>query len=186
MKPRQHDCNPSRRPTIRRRGLAILILTTTWSASWVSSGAEPESVYVIDQLQVGIRQGRNVSDALLKVVPTGTLLHVLERQGELARVRTTEGVEGWIDMAQLTTELPAKLKLAELQRQVGDLETQLSAAKANGQPGPRRPASRTEDGMLLSSIEPLVVGAIALAAGVLVGWAWQKNRFRRRLGRFTL
>ncbi|MEQ8662505.1 MAG: hypothetical protein RLW62_16950, partial [Gammaproteobacteria bacterium] len=98
--------------------------------------AGAETMYVIDQLLVGIHAEKNLDSAIVKVLPTGTVLDVLERDGELARVSGPEGVEGWVDAAYLSAKKPAALRLAELEAEKVALEARLAAAATDGAAAP--------------------------------------------------
>ncbi|MEQ8230381.1 MAG: hypothetical protein RKL32_01600 [Gammaproteobacteria bacterium] len=99
--------------------------------AWLAP-ATAESVYVIDKLLVGIHAEKDLDSAIVEVLPTGTVLDVLERDGELARVSGPEGAEGWVDSAYLTAEKPAVLRLAELAEENAALEARLAAISAGG------------------------------------------------------
>lgn len=76
-----------------------------------------ESMYVIDKLLVGVHRERDLNSAIIKVLPTGSLLEVLERNDQLARVKDAEGVEGWVDVAYLMQEPPASQQLADARQE---------------------------------------------------------------------
>jgi SH3 domain protein len=81
----------------------------------ITTGAE--SMYVIDKLLVGVHRDRDLNSAIIKVLPTGSLLQVLERNDQLARVKDAEGVEGWVDAAYLMQEPPASMQLADARQE---------------------------------------------------------------------
>lgn len=89
-------------------------------------GARAEQVYVIDQLLVGIHAEKNLDSPIIKVLPTGSVLEVLERDGDLARVSDGEDAEGWVDAAYLTSDEPAALRLAALEGEHAALEERLA------------------------------------------------------------
>lgn len=97
--------------------------------------AQTETVYVIDQLLVGVHAEKNLDSAITKVLPTGTMLEVLERDGELARVKDQQGNEGWIDSAYLMQNPPARQMVERLERANSELQAQLSEAKTSGNAG---------------------------------------------------
>lgn len=88
-----------------------------------------ETTYVIDQLLVGLHAEKNLESAITKVLPTGTMLEILERDGELARVKDNDNSEGWIDIAYLMDNPPARLMVGRLERANTALQQQLDAAK---------------------------------------------------------
>ncbi len=106
-----------------------------------------ENAFVIDKLLVGVHEGKDLDSAIIKVLPTGTQLEILKREGELAYVADPEQTKGWVDAAYLTAERPAALRALELEKEklalvarIKVLETQPATARpgqensqANGQ-----------------------------------------------------
>lgn len=84
-----------------------------------------ETNYVIDQLLVGVHEQKSLDSAIIKVLPTGTRLEVLERDGEIALIEDGEGVRGWVDASYLTAELPIALRITELERDKATLEARI-------------------------------------------------------------
>jgi SH3 domain protein len=87
-----------------------------------SAAAGAESAYVIDKLLVGVHEKPSLESAIVKVLPTGSALEVLERAGDMTQVRG-EGVEGWVDSAYLMSEKPAALRLAALEQEIAALRS---------------------------------------------------------------
>ena len=74
---------------LRARWLIFLL------AGWSVLASAAETAYVIDKLLVGVHRERDLNSSIIKVLPTGTALEVLERREQLARVKDAEGTEGW-------------------------------------------------------------------------------------------
>lgn len=79
----------------------------------VALPAYAETVYVTDKVLLGVYKAKGQSE-LIKVVPTGTPLEILEKDGSNARVRDPEGVEGWVDASYLVNNKPAQLQILDL------------------------------------------------------------------------
>lgn len=90
-----------------------------------------EPVYVIDKLLVGVHEDKDLDSAIIKVLPTGTKLEVLARDGELAQVVDPDRVKGWVDAAYLTDEPPAELRLTTLVAEKAALEARLEKLEQN-------------------------------------------------------
>lgn len=90
-----------------------------------------ETAYVTDVLRVGLRSAPGSGEAPLTVVTSGTALTVLERQDGQARVRTTEGIEGWLSESYLVAELPARLRLERLEQEHARLQTALERQRSS-------------------------------------------------------
>ena len=95
-------------------------------ATWAPSLAA-DTQYVIDKLLVGVHEQQNLDSAIIKVLPTGTRLEVIERAGELALIEDEDKVRGWVDATFLTTEPPARVQLATVEREKQALETRLKS-----------------------------------------------------------
>jgi SH3 domain protein len=114
-----------------RKLLAICLLGLAIQAS-------AESVWVSDQFEVMLRSGPSTSNAIERMLPSGTALEVLERDAEAgyARVRTAAGTEGWVLIRYLMNEPSAREQLTTLTRRLtsanaagGSLTSQLEAIK---------------------------------------------------------
>lgn len=88
-------------------------------------GRAAETAFVIDKLLVGVHKDADLNSAIVKVLPTGTELTVLERKGELAQIKDPEGVTGWVDGAYLMKEAPATNQLAQLKQEKMSLTERL-------------------------------------------------------------
>ena len=100
--------------------------------------ASAESVWVSDQFEVMLRSGPSTSNAIERMLPSGTALEVLERDAEAgyARVRTAAGTEGWVLIRYLMDEPSPREQLTTLTRRLtsanaagGSLTSQLEAIK---------------------------------------------------------
>jgi len=111
--------------------------------------ASAEQVYVVDQLLVGIHAEKDLASAIVKVLPTGTVLDVVERDGDLALVVDAEQNKGWVDAAYLTSEAPAALRLAALETEKTALEQRIKEIEApTGATAAARPASSNAQAQL--------------------------------------
>ena len=93
--------------------------------------AAAESVYISDVLRVGVRTLPNSNEAPVAVVTSGTELQVLERQDGYLRVKTPDGVEGWIADAYATTEVPARMRLERAQKERDALQGEVDKLRSN-------------------------------------------------------
>lgn len=105
------------------RPLATLVSAVVLFASAAATLAD--TVFVIDKLLVGIHANKDADSAIVKIVPTGTPLELIERAGDVANVREPAGASGWLDSAYLSTEPPARVRLAELEKVKVALEQRL-------------------------------------------------------------
>lgn len=89
--------------------------------------ASAQSVWVSDQFEVMLRTGPSTSNAIERMLTSGTALTVVERDDAsgYSRVRTAAGTEGWVLTRYLMNEASAREQLATLTRR-------LTSASAEG------------------------------------------------------
>jgi len=103
-----------------------------------------ETLYVTDQVTVGLRADVTPNAAVLGTVSTGAALEVLERSGALVHVRVASGVEGWVEETALTSKPPAAQQLKSLHAELDRARAQL--ANAQGELEKMRAAPRPDAG----------------------------------------
>lgn len=113
-----------------------------------------ESVWVSDQFEVMLRTGPSTSNAIERMLPSGTRLEVLERDTETgySRVRTSGGTEGWVLTRYLMNEPSAREQLQTLTQRLTSanqegtsLSTQLLAVQGEYDAAKRRIESLETD-----------------------------------------
>lgn len=97
-----------------------------------------QSVWVSDQFEVMLRSGPSTSNAIERMLTSGTALEVIERDDDAgySRVRTAAGTEGWVLTRYLMNEASAREQLETLTRRLtsansegSSLTSQLDAVK---------------------------------------------------------
>jgi SH3 domain protein len=182
-------------------GLLLLLATT----------AAAETVYVIDELRLSVRANPNSSDPAIARVETGDPLTVLESEKRYVKVRTAEGVEGWVSKAYVSGEQPARLKLERLQKDYARVEGELGEAREALNAGTelnkamekRLDEVNHENASLQKQLErytsstsqftrkygwlfELIGLGVLILFGFALGVRWQKSREFKRLGGFEL
>jgi SH3 domain protein len=99
-----------------------------------ASAAGAQTRYVSDRLEVTMRTGTSTQHSIVRMVPSGARLQVLEADAATGytRVRTAEGVEGWILTRYLMEQPAAREQVASaiarteaLTARVADLTAQV-------------------------------------------------------------
>ncbi len=98
-----------------------------------------ETVYITDDLLVGLHEEKSIDSAILKVLPTGTALEVIRRDGKSVNVRDITGVRGWISNRYLISNVPdakgnmdsstAQKRIRALETENGSLKQQINSDK---------------------------------------------------------
>lgn len=153
------------RPTM----LALLLLA--------GPGAFADTAYISARVEVGLHEERSAHSAILDLLPEGTELEVLERDGDAARVRLEDGREGWIPIEYLSSEASAPAELADLRRRLPELMAALEREQA---------ARREADQRIAASEEELAALRDRLSAHEAGGEEAQSEEESRMLRDFEL
>jgi SH3 domain protein len=88
-----------------------------------------QSVWVSDQFEVMLRSGPSTSNAIERMLTSGTALEVIERDDDAgySRVRTAAGTEGWVLTRYLMNEASAREQLEALTKRLTSANTQGSS-----------------------------------------------------------
>jgi uncharacterized protein YgiM (DUF1202 family) len=181
-----------------KRLLAALLLAASPLAS-------AESLFVIEQLVVGVNDAPGETGQRIAQVRSGDRVELLERLDGEARVRLDNGTEGWMQAAYLSAELPLRRQLADrshdleaARAELAGSRAELEAARADAVTAPAS-AAQPQSAALLPAERPLfpprpaldtrvplpwvaVACALALLAGFTIGWRVLDRRIRRKYG----
>ncbi len=80
-----------------------------------------ETRYVSDQISITLRRGPGTQYRILRSVTTGTALEVIEEEGDYLKVRTRDGLEGYVLKQYISAQLPRAQVIARLERELGQL-----------------------------------------------------------------
>ncbi|MEO0443794.1 MAG: TIGR04211 family SH3 domain-containing protein [Pseudomonadota bacterium] len=90
-----------------------------------------QNLYISDKLYVPVRKGQGNQFAILhKGLPTGTRVALVERDIEWTKIRTAEGITGWVRNQFLDSAPPAALQLDSANKKITQLTSQVSALRA--------------------------------------------------------
>jgi hypothetical protein len=188
-----------------RSRAAPWLLALAFSAPAVR--ADP--MYVIEQLVVSVASTPDADGERIGQVKSGDKLELIERQGDEAHVRLSNGREGWIKSSYLTAEPPLQTRLTErtaeveklkqdaekLKQDVSRLQSELAAARvtphATATPAPAPPPTPIRETVFLRSPDrpgqtqwQLVLGtsSVMLLVGFVIGWKTLDRRIRHKYG----
>jgi SH3 domain protein len=95
----------------------------------VTAPAGAETVYVADRFEIGMHDNTSIDSAIVAVIPSGTPLTVIDRDGEFVKVSTSDGVRGWVDTRYVVSDKPSVALLEERDAKLQDAMTSLRAAR---------------------------------------------------------
>ncbi|MCP4300932.1 MAG: TIGR04211 family SH3 domain-containing protein [Gammaproteobacteria bacterium] len=91
--------------------------------------AAAETVYITDNLRLGLHQAEDTSGRAFRMLESGQELEVLSRNRNNANVRLPDGAQGYVKAAYLVEEKPAKLIVAETAAERDALAAELEDTK---------------------------------------------------------
>jgi Bacterial SH3 domain len=99
-----------------RLALCLLVLAVAAPA------VRADPIYVIEQLVVSVTSTPEADGERIGQVKSGDKLELLERQGEEAHVRLSNGKDGWIKSSYVTSDPPLQTRLTERTAEVEKLK----------------------------------------------------------------
>lgn len=91
--------------------------------------AYAETVFVGDNLRIGIRPEPGTHTAPVRVVGSGDRLEILEQRETYSRVRAEDGTSGWVRNIYISQEPPARLILDDIRTKLRETAQQLQQAQ---------------------------------------------------------
>jgi len=99
---------------------ALLIIIALFSGI---SLAQAETRYIVDQAKLPLRSGQGTSFSIVRMLPSGAAVRVLEQSDAgYTRVRTAKGKEGWILSRYLMKSPAARDRLAWAEKELSKLK----------------------------------------------------------------
>jgi SH3 domain protein len=116
-----------------------------------ASGADAQTRFVSDRLEVTLRTGTSTQHAIVRMLPSGTRLEVLEVDAAngYTRVRTAEGVDGWVLTRYLMDQPATREQLAAANSRVETLGARVAdlSAQVDALAGERDALAGERDGL---------------------------------------
>ena len=107
----------------------IIILTTLFLSLLQSAIAEKR--YVTDRILLGIHTEANETSAIVKSVPSGTELEVIDTTEGFLQIKLEDGTEGWVSSGFVMQQIPSTRKYDVLAHQYEQTTQELDKLKIN-------------------------------------------------------
>ena len=170
-----------------------------------------ETVYVSDNLRVGVRPSPDSSIAPINVVTSGMHLTVIESEAGYMKIRTDTGITGWVKEVYMTKDIPMREKfdalnvkyekqsamISELKQSIENL-TKVKVALITDLDTVRTEKSDTElklarileekyvDDLGNSQNSLFIIVIVIFVVAFLLGMFWYRYLVTRRLGGLRL
>jgi len=126
-----------------------------------------DTAYVTDNLRLGLHAAEDTSDRAFRFLESGQEMEVLIRDRNYANVRLPDGAEGWVKVAYLVDEKPARLIVAETMAERDALAAELETLKQSfAEPAETIDRLRNETSDLTAKLEDAETQITALQTEV--------------------
>jgi SH3 domain protein len=88
----------------------------------LAAAASAETRYVDDKLVITMRTGQGTTYQILKTLPSGSKMELLQDAGKYSQVRTEDGTEGWVLTQYLSATPIARDQLARAEQKLQQLQ----------------------------------------------------------------
>lgn len=103
-----------------------------------------ETRYVSDRLIISVRDGQSQNAAVLGYIETGAPVDILEETEDFLKIRTEDGIEGWVRARYILSEKPKALIIKNLKNEITALNKEIETLK-NTQGSATNKLSKTKD-----------------------------------------
>jgi hypothetical protein len=115
---------------MRVRGAGLGLATVLVAGLAVPAVLRAESLYVTEQLVVGVSSTPDASGERVATLKSGERVELIERAGDEVHVRLANGREGWVRASYLSADEPLRVRLAQREAEVARLGDEVSELKA--------------------------------------------------------
>jgi len=128
------------------------------------ASAQAETRYIVDQAKLPLRSGQSTSHAIVRMLPSGMAVQVLEQSATgYTHVRTPGGKEGWILSRYLMKEPAARVRLIAAEKELSKLHQLKQQKTALEQQQSKLKAENRQLRNDLAHIQKTAANAVAIA-----------------------
>ena len=81
-----------------------------------------QAAHITDKLVIGLHEKPSLEGEPVQLLASGTPVEVLEKQGDVLKVRLADDTQGWVEAGYVTEEKPASMMLLEAQAELHQLK----------------------------------------------------------------
>ena len=115
----------------------IILAKTVFAIFFIVTFIVPASVnsvladtrYVSDRLIISVRDGEDQNAAVLGYLETAAPVEILEEKKDFLKIRTEDGIEGWVRAQYIVSEKPKSLIIDNLKNEIEALNKEIHTIK---------------------------------------------------------
>jgi SH3 domain protein len=112
-----------------RKTMSVLLLIFAIILTVIIKSVFAETRYVSDKLIISVRDGPNQDDNVLGYIRTGTAVDVIEEKERYLRIKTEDGLEGWVQTQYIISEKSNGRIIEDLRNEINDLNKKIKFSK---------------------------------------------------------
>jgi SH3 domain protein len=124
----QRECNGMRSGSTSRQWQHIVSLAAAFAMTTNAAHADP--AYISDKLVVNVYAEANQDSGKVATLDSGDAVEATEKEDAYTHVRLADNREGWVKSSYLTAQVPAIVRLKELEKERGASASAPSAPSA--------------------------------------------------------
>jgi len=107
----------------------VMLLSVAFIVSASTTTVFADTRYVSDRLIISVRDGLNQDAAVLGYIETGAPVDVLEEREDFLKIKTEDGIEGWVRAQYIVSEKPKALIIEDLKNDIKALNDEYENLK---------------------------------------------------------
>ena len=111
--------------------LSIILFSAVFILAALVASAYADTRYVSDMLVISVRDGQRKDAAVLGYIKTATPVDILEENGDYLKIKTKDGLEGWVLSKYIVSEKPKALIIEDLKKKIEQLTKDIETSKIN-------------------------------------------------------
>ena len=115
--------------TVLEKTILTIFFIVAFIVSASINSVFADTRYVSDRLIISVRDGQDQNAAVLGYLETAAPVEILEENGDFLRIRTEDGLEGWVRAQYIVSETPKTLIIDNLKNEINVLNKEIQAIK---------------------------------------------------------
>ena len=115
--------------TVLEKTILTIFFIVAFIVSASINSVFADTRYVSDRLIISVRDGQDQNAAVLGYLETAAPVEILEENGDFLRIRTEDGLEGWVRAQYIVSETPKTLIIDNLKNEINALNKKIQAIK---------------------------------------------------------
>ena len=109
--------------------ILVILFVVAFTVSASINSAYADTRYVSDRLIISVRDGQNQNATVLGYIETAAPVDILEEKEDLLRIRTEDGIKGWVQAKYIVSEKPKVLIIENLKNEISALKKESETFK---------------------------------------------------------